>query len=231
MRVILLGPPGAGKGTQAKHISREFGIPHISTGDIFMKNITGETELGIKAKEYLDKGHLVPDEITIDLVRNRIREDDAKDGYLLDGFPRNLNQGEVLCQIIEDMGDALDAALLIDVPFEDIKERMAGRRICTSCGASYHVTFNPPHAEGYCNKCGHILAQRRDDHEEAVVERLKVYEEFTKPLISFFKEKELLITVDGTKGIEEVTEEISRVLNEAGKKHNNERFMSEVNGH
>lgn len=231
MRVILLGPPGAGKGTQARHISRRFGIPHISTGDIFMKNITGETELGKKAKEYLDKGYLVPDEITIDLVRNRIREEDAKTGYLLDGFPRNLNQGEVLCQIIEDMGEALDAALLIDVPFEDIKERMAGRRICTSCGASYHVKFNPPEVEGICNKCGHLLAQRRDDHEEAVDERLKVYEEFTKPLISFFMKKNLLVSVDGTKGIEEVTEDILDVLTEIDKKHNNEESMSEVNGH
>lgn len=231
MRVILLGPPGAGKGTQARHISRRFGIPHISTGDIFMKNITGETELGKKAKEYLDKGYLVPDEITIDLVRNRIREEDAKTGYLLDGFPRNLNQGEVLCQIIEDMGEALDAALLIDVPFEDIKERMAGRRICTSCGASYHVKFNPPEVEGICNKCGHLLAQRRDDHEEAVDERLKVYEEFTKPLISFFTQKNLLVSVDGTKGIEEVTEDILDVLTEIDKKHNNEESMSEVNGH
>lgn len=231
MRVILLGPPGAGKGTQARHISRRFGIPHISTGDIFMKNITGETELGKKAKEYLDKGYLVPDEITIDLVRNRIREEDAKTGYLLDGFPRNLNQGEVLCQIIEDMGEALDAALLIDVPFEDIKERMAGRRICTSCGASYHVKFNPPEVEGICNKCGHLLAQRRDDHEEAVDERLKVYEEFTKPLISFFTKKNLLVSVDGTKGIEEVTEDILDVLTEIDKKHNNEESMSEVNGH
>jgi len=231
MRVILLGPPGAGKGTQARHISRRFGIPHISTGDIFMKNITGETELGKKAKEYLDKGYLVPDEVTIDLVRNRIREEDAKTGYLLDGFPRNLNQGEVLCQIIEDMGEALDAALLIDVPFEDIKERMEGRRICTSCGASYHIKFNPPKEEGICNKCGHKLAQRRDDHDEAVEERLKVYEEYTKPLISFFRKKNLLVSVDGTKGIEEVTKDILDVLTEIDKKHNNEESMSEVNGH
>lgn len=230
MRVILLGPPGAGKGTQAKHISMKFHIPHISTGDIFMKNITGETELGIKAKEYLDKGYLVPDEITIDLVRNRIREDDAQAGYLLDGFPRNLNQGEVICRIIEDMGDSLDAALLIDVPLEDIKERMAGRRICTSCGATYHIRFNPPVHEGLCSRCGHILAQRRDDHEEAVDERLKVYEEYTKPLISFFQKKNLLVRVDGTRGIEEVTEEILRVLTDKDKKHNNEGFMSEVNG-
>jgi len=231
MRVILLGPPGAGKGTQARHISRRFGIPHISTGDIFMKNITGETELGKKAKEYLDKGSLVPDEITIDLVRNRIREEDAKNGYLLDGFPRNLNQGEVLCKISEDMGEGLDAALLIDVPFEDIKERMEGRRICTSCGASYHIKFNPPEEEGVCNKCGHKLAQRRDDHDEAVEERLKVYEEYTKPLIGFFRKKNLLVSVDGTKGIDEVTKTILDVLTEMDKKHNNEESMSEVNGH
>lgn len=222
MRVILLGPPGAGKGTQARHISGKFGIPHISTGDIFMKNITGETELGKKAKEYLDKGYLVPDEITIDLVINRIREDDAKNGYLLDGFPRNLNQGEVLFQTLEEMGDHLDAALLIDVPFEDIKERMEGRRICTSCGASYHIKFNPPAKEDVCSKCGHKLAQRRDDHVEAVEERLKVYEEHTKPLISFFRKKNLLVSVDGTKGIEEVTENILDVLTEMDNKDNNE---------
>lgn len=212
MRIILLGPPGAGKGTQAKFISEKFGIPHISTGDIFMRNISEGTELGRKAKNYIDQGLLVPDEVTIDLVMNRLEQEDVEEGYLLDGFPRTVYQGDVLCRMISESGQMLDAALLIDVPSSYIKERMPGRRICRFCGASYHLQFNPPNEEGLCDHCGHELAERRDDHAEAVEERLKVYEEQTMPLIDFFEKKKLLLRIDGTKEIEAVTREIFEKL-------------------
>ena len=212
MRIILLGPPGAGKGTQAKFISEKFGIPHISTGDIFMRNITEGTELGKKAKSFIDQGLLVPDEVTIDLVMNRLEQEDVEEGYLLDGFPRTVHQGEVLCRMIREGGHVLDAALLIDVPSSFIRERMPGRRICRFCGASYHLQFNPPEEVGLCDHCGHELTERRDDHGEAVEERLKVYEEQTRPLIDFFEKKELLLRIDGTKEIEAVTSEIFEKL-------------------
>lgn len=212
MRIILLGPPGAGKGTQAQFITEVFNIPHISTGDIFMKNITQGTELGKKAKEYMDRGHLVPDEVTIDLVRNRLKEEDTLNGYLLDGFPRTVHQAEVLLRITEEMGKSLDAALLINVPASYIKERMPGRRICPSCGTTYHVEFNPPKRSGICDLCQGELIQRRDDLPEAVEERLKVYEEHTLPLIGYFKERELLVSVDGTREISEVSRDIAETL-------------------
>jgi len=218
MRIILLGPPGAGKGTQAKFISEKFAIPHISTGDIFMRNITEGTELGRKAKNYIDLGLLVPDEVTIDLVMNRLEEEDAAEGYLLDGFPRTVHQGNVLCRIIDEKGQELDAALLIDVPSSYIRERMPGRRICSSCGASYHLQFNPPLKEGLCDHCGQELVQRRDDHVEAVDARLKVYEELTLPLMDFFEKKKLLVKIDGRREIEDVTREIVEKLS-AMEKH------------
>lgn len=212
MRVVLLGPPGAGKGTQAKIISKVLSVPHISTGDIFMKNIREETELGIKAKEYIHKGLLVPDEVTIGLVENRLEEEDAGEGYLLDGFPRTLSQGEALLNHLESSHKMLDAVVFLDVPHEELLLRMEGRRVCSSCGASYHLTFNPPREMEVCNLCSGHLIIRKDDTEEAVKERLRVYESETKPLVHFFELKGLLRKVDGTKEIDEVTEDVLEAL-------------------
>lgn len=211
MKIILLGPPGAGKGTQAKSISNRYSIPHISTGDIFRKNISENTPLGIEAKSYMDKGQLVPDEVTINMVKDRLVQDDCKDGYLLDGFPRTVSQAEALQEFLEQRGESLNTALLINVPNEFILERMTGRRVCPSCGASYHIKFNPP-ANGKCELCGADIVQRKDDTAETVKERLDVYEKQTQPLIDYYKEKKLLSTVDGTKAINEVFEGICDVL-------------------
>lgn len=212
MRIILLGPPGAGKGTQAQHISKLFNVPHISTGDIFMKNISQGTELGRKAKDFMDKGQLVPDELTIKLVEDRLEEEDTRDGYLLDGFPRTENQAKVLGELLEGKGEALDVALLIDVPESVIKSRMLGRRVCPSCGATYHIAFNPPKSEGTCDKCQSKLIQRKDDLPEAVEERLRVYTISTRPLIAYYRGKGILKTVEGEKEIGEVSRSITNVL-------------------
>jgi adenylate kinase len=212
MRILLLGPPGAGKGTQAQHICRLFNIPHISTGDIFMKNISQGTELGRKAKDFMDKGQLVPDELTIKLVEDRLEEEDTKTGYLLDGFPRTENQARVLGELLESKGEALDVALHIDVPETVIKSRMLGRRVCPSCGATYHIEFNPPKTEGICDKCDTNLIQRKDDLPEAVEARLKVYTISTRPLIEFYRRKGILKVVEGDREIEEVSESITRSL-------------------
>ncbi len=214
MRLILLGPPGAGKGTQAKFISERYHLPHISTGDLFMRNMTNKTPLGLKAKEYMDQGLLVPDHLTIDLVKDRLEEEDAKVGYLLDGFPRTVNQAKVLCDLLDEMGESLDGALLIDVPSAVLRQRMPGRRICPACGATYHVDFNPSEVDGICDRCHHELIQRRDDREEAVEERLRVYEKHTLPLLSFFKERDLLKVIDGTQPIEDVFASIKQALKE-----------------
>lgn len=212
MRMILLGPPGAGKGTQAKLISEKYSIPHISTGDIFRKNISEKTPLGIKAKEYMDKGQLVPDELTIDLVKDRLTNEDCKGGFLLDGFPRTVKQAEALEDFLRDKGKAIDTALLINVPNEFILERMTGRRVCPSCGASYHIKYNPPIHSDKCDVCGSDIIQRKDDSEETVSERLDVYKKQTQPLIDFYKERNLLSVVDGTKAINEVFEGICALL-------------------
>lgn len=212
MRIILLGPPGAGKGTQAQHISRLFNVPHISTGDIFMKNISQGTELGRKAKDFMDKGQLVPDELTIKLVEDRLEEEDTKNGYLLDGFPRTENQAKVLGSLLEGKGEALDVALHIDVPATVIKSRMLGRRVCPSCGATYHIAFNPPKAVGMCDKCQSKLIQRKDDLPEAVEERLRVYTISTRPLIQYYKHKGILRVVEGEKEIKEVSKSITSIL-------------------
>ena len=211
MKIILLGPPGAGKGTQAKSISNRYSIPHISTGDIFRKNISENTPLGIEAKKYMDNGQLVPDEVTINMVKDRLQDDDCKNGYLLDGFPRTVSQAEALQKFIEDRDEKLDSALLINVPRDFILERMTGRRVCPSCGASYHVKFNPAN-DGKCELCGSEVIQRKDDTVETVEERLDVYEKQTQPLIDYYREKNLLSQVDGTKAINEVFESISDVL-------------------
>ena len=212
MKIVLLGPPGAGKGTQAKSISNRYSIPHISTGDIFRKNISEETPLGIEAKQYIDNGQLVPDEVTINMVKDRLTWEDCKNGYLLDGFPRTVAQAEALETFLDSRDENIDTALLIDVPMEFILERMTGRRVCGSCGASYHVKFNPTKVEGICDVCGSEVVQRKDDREDTVRERLDVYERQTQPLIDFYKEKNLLSTVDGTKAINEVFNDICELF-------------------
>lgn len=212
MKIVLLGPPGAGKGTQAKSISNRYSIPHISTGDIFRKNISENTPLGVEAKKYIDNGQLVPDEVTINMVKDRLTHDDCRKGYLLDGFPRTVQQAEALEEFLLNRSEKIDTALLIDVPMSFILERMTGRRVCPSCGASYHVKFNPPSTEGKCDVCGSDVIQRKDDTEETVSERLDVYQKQTQPLIDFYKNKEQLSVVDGTKAINEVFESICDIL-------------------
>lgn len=212
MNIILLGPPGAGKGTQAKAISKEYSIPHISTGDIFRYNISNGTPLGVEAKKYIDKGHLVPDNLTIDLIKDRLNNDDCKNGFLLDGFPRTVNQAEALEDLLKGMQKKLNTALLIDVPKSFIIDRMTGRRVCINCGASYHVRYNPTKAEGKCDVCGSDVIQRADDTESTVSERLEVYDAQTQPLINFYKEKNLLSVVDGTQTIEDVFKDIVDIL-------------------
>lgn len=212
MKIVLLGPPGAGKGTQAKSISNRYSIPHISTGDIFRKNISENTPLGVEAKRYMDNGQLVPDEVTINMVKDRLQDDDCKNGYLLDGFPRTVHQAEALQEFLEEIGEELDTTLCIDVPMNFILERMTGRRVCPSCGASYHVKFNPPTIAGKCDVCGSDVIQRKDDTEDTVQERLDVYQRQTQPLIDFYKNKNQLSVVDGTKAINKVFESICKIL-------------------
>ncbi|MCM1989666.1 adenylate kinase [Oceanirhabdus seepicola] len=217
MRIILLGAPGAGKGTQAKSISNKYNIPHISTGDIFRKNISERTPLGIEAKKYIDNGQLVPDELTIDIIKSRLVEEDCENGYLLDGYPRTVEQAKALDVFLNEREANLDTALLIKVPREFILERMTGRRVCPSCGASYHVKFNPPKNEGICDICGSDIIQRDDDAEITVNKRLDIYEAQTHPLIEYYKSRDLLSEVDGTQAINDVFESVSKVLNELRK--------------
>lgn len=212
MKIIMLGAPGAGKGTQAKRIAAEYSIPHISTGDIFRANIRDNTELGKKAKEYMDKGLLVPDELTCDLVMKRTSEEDCKDGFVLDGFPRTIPQAEALTKAMEERGLSMDAAVDVEVPDENIIGRMAGRRFCPKCGATYHLTALPPKKEGVCDNDGENLIIRDDDKEETVKNRLSVYHKETQPLIDYYKKAQILKTVDGTKTADEVFEEIKAVL-------------------
>lgn len=199
LRLILLGPPGAGKGTQASAIVKEFNIPHISTGDIFRENIKNRTELGNKAKEYMDKGLLVPDEIVISIVEDRLKEDDCKEGFLLDGFPRTLNQGEALDKVLSNMDLKLDKVINLNVDNEILIERAIGRRICKDCGAVFHVKFTPPKEEGVCDLCGGDLYQRDDDTVETISKRIEVYYKQTEPLIDYYSEKGLILDVDGSK--------------------------------
>ncbi|AKN32957.1 adenylate kinase [Clostridium carboxidivorans P7] len=217
MKIILLGPPGAGKGTQAKLISEKFSIPHISTGDIFRKNISEKTPLGIEAKTYMDNGKLVPDEVTIGIVKDRLMEDDCKNGFLLDGFPRTVKQAEALDSFLNDNEQKIDTALLIDVPKEFILERMTGRRVCSKCGASYHIKFNPSKIEGKCDACDGALIQRKDDTEATVKERLDVYDRQTQPLIQYYKDQDILSAVEGTGEITKVFDKICNVLGAVGK--------------
>lgn len=212
MNIILLGPPGAGKGTQAKQISNKYNIPHISTGDIFRKNISEKTELGVKAQGYINKGLLVPDELTIDIVKDRLNNDDCKNGFLLDGFPRTVKQAEALDLFLGDKGHKIDCALLIKVPESSILERMTGRRTCLKCGASYHIKFNPPKIAGKCDICGSDIIQRKDDSEETVQERIDVYNRQTEPLIDYYTSIKILCAVDGTQDIDVVFENICDIL-------------------
>lgn len=204
MRLIIMGPPGAGKGTQAAKIVDEFNIVHISTGDIFRQNIKDETELGQQVKDILDKGQLVPDDITIQMVKNRLEEEDVKKGFLLDGFPRSLPQAKALDEILEEQGIKLDRVLNIDVDPEILVDRISGRRVC-SCGASFHIEANPPKKEGICDECGGELIQRADDNEETVKDRINVYETQTAPLIDYYEKQDLVFTVDGSQGIDEIS--------------------------
>lgn len=212
MKIIMLGAPGAGKGTQAKKIAEKYGIPHISTGDIFRANIKGGTELGMKAKTFMDQGMLVPDEITIGMLMDRINEADCVKGYVLDGFPRTIPQAESLTEALKERGEAIDYAVNVDVPDENIINRMSGRRACLTCGATYHVTFNPPKAEGVCDTCGSNLVLRADDQPETVKNRLKVYHDQTQPLIDYYKEAGVLKEVDGTQDMGKVFADIVEIL-------------------
>lgn len=212
MKIIMLGAPGAGKGTQAKKIAAKYEIPHISTGDIFRANIKGGTELGMKAKTFMDQGMLVPDEITIGMLMDRIHEDDCANGYVLDGFPRTIPQAESLAKALGAAGEAIDFAVNVDVPDDNIVSRMGGRRACVACGATYHVQFNAPKQEGICDSCGEKLILRDDDKPETVQKRLNVYHEQTQPLIDYYKKAGVLKEVDGTKNMEEVFKDIVSIL-------------------
>ena len=204
MKIIMLGAPGAGKGTQAKQIAEKYGIPHISTGDIFRANIKNNTELGRKAKEFMDQGLLVPDELTCDLVMDRIAEDDCKNGFVLDGFPRTIPQAEALDAALAKTGQKMDFAIDVDVADENIVNRMGGRRACLNCGATYHIVSIPTKQEGICDKCGNPVVLRDDDKPETVQRRLTVYHEQTQPLIAYYKKQGILKSVDGSQPMEKV---------------------------
>ncbi len=214
MKIIMLGAPGAGKGTQAIKIAEKYGIPHISTGDIFRANIKNGTELGKKAKEYMDKGSLVPDELTCDLVVDRIHQDDCANGFVLDGFPRTIPQAEALDKALKKDNEKMDFAIDIEVPDDSIVKRMGGRRACVNCGATYHVVSAPPKVEGICDHCGGKLTIRDDDKPETVQHRLSVYHEQTQPLIDFYKKAGILHSVDGTKQLDEVFADVVKILGE-----------------
>ncbi len=212
MKIIMLGAPGAGKGTQAKMIAEKYGIPHVSTGDIFRANIKSGTELGMEAKKYMDQGLLVPDELTVKILLDRVAQEDCAEGYVLDGFPRTIPQAKVLDKALSELGDSIDYAINVDVPDENIVKRMSGRRACPSCGATYHIEHVPPKTGGICDKCGKELVLRDDDKPETVLNRLKVYHDQTRPLIDFYTEKGVLKTVDGTLDRQDVFAAITDIL-------------------
>ena len=212
MKIIMLGAPGAGKGTQAKKIAEKYHIPHISTGDIFRANIKNGTELGMKAKSYMDQGQLVPDDVTIGMLLDRISQEDCAEGYVLDGFPRTIPQAESLTKALEERGESMDYAINVDVPDQTIVTRMAGRRACLACGATYHIVYNAPKKENVCDVCGEGLVLRDDDKPETVQKRLTVYHDQTKPLIDYYGKAGILVTVDGTQDLNKVFEDIVSVL-------------------
>ena len=212
MKIIMLGAPGAGKGTQAKMIASKYEVPHISTGDIFRANIKNGTELGMEAKKYMDQGLLVPDELTVRILLDRVAQADCANGYVLDGFPRTIPQAKVLDEALSNLGDKIDYAINVDVPDENIIRRMSGRRACLTCGATYHIEHVPPKKEGICDTCGAELVLRDDDKAETVKNRLDVYHKQTQPLIDFYSEKGVLKSVDGTVPMEEVFAAITAIL-------------------
>ncbi len=212
MKIVMLGAPGAGKGTQAKMIADKYSIPHISTGDIFRANIKEGTPLGLEAKSYMDQGKLVPDELTVKILLDRVAKDDCKNGYVLDGFPRTIPQANVLKDALSKQNDKIDFAINVDVPDENIARRMSGRRACVTCGATYHIEHVPPKTEGVCDKCGSELILRDDDKPETVLNRLKIYHEQTQPLIDFYNNEGILKEVDGTVDVKVVFENIVKIL-------------------
>lgn len=212
MQIIMMGAPGAGKGTQAAKIAAKYGIPQISTGDMFRSAVAEGTELGKQAKEYMSAGKLVPDEVTIGIVRERLAKDDCKAGFILDGFPRTVEQADALKKILSDLGKNISAVINIDVPLEDLIERGVGRRICKSCGATYHIKFHAPAKENICDACGGELYQRADDTAETMTKRLSVYEASTRPLIDYYKAAGVYVEIDGRQSIAAVTEALNKVL-------------------
>lgn len=212
MKIIMLGAPGAGKGTQAKMLADKYGIPHISTGDIFRANIKAGTELGKKAKTYMDQGLLVPDELVCDLVVDRVQQEDCAKGYILDGFPRTIPQAEALDNALEALGQKIDYAVNVEVPDANIVKRMGGRRACVNCGGTYHLEYLPTKVEGICDRCGGELILRDDDKPETVQKRLNIYHEQTQPLIDYYTAKDALVEVDGTQEIQTVFEDIVKIL-------------------
>lgn len=214
LRTVLLGPPGAGKGTQAAKIVDKYGIPHISTGDIFRENIKKGTELGKKAQEYMNRGELVPDDLVIEIATTRLLEDDCRNGFLLDGFPRTVHQAEKLDEFLAAHGGQLDKVIDIAVGKDELMTRLTGRRVCKNCGASYHIVNIPPAKEGICDRCGGPLIQRADDNTETVANRIEVYEDQTKPLINYYEQAGKIVHIDGTTGLENVFADIVKALGE-----------------
>jgi adenylate kinase len=212
MKIIMLGAPGAGKGTQAKMLAEKYGIPHVSTGDIFRANIKNQTELGMEAKKYMDQGLLVPDELTVKILLDRVAKDDCKNGYVLDGFPRTIPQAEVLDKAVSELNESIDFAINVDVKDENIIRRMSGRRACLKCGATYHIEHIPPKQEGICDTCGSELVLRDDDKPETVQKRLAVYHEQTQPLIDYYNKKGILREVDGSQDMKDVFNAIVAIL-------------------
>ena len=212
MKIIMLGAPGAGKGTQAKMLAEKYGIPHVSTGDIFRANIKNQTELGMEAKKYIDQGLLVPDELTVKILLDRVAKDDCKNGYVLDGFPRTIPQAEVLDKAVSELNESIDFAINVDVKDENIIRRMSGRRACLKCGATYHIEHIPPKQEGICDTCGSELVLRDDDKPETFKKRLEVYHEQTQPLIDYYNKKGILREVDGSQDMKDVFNAIVSIL-------------------
>jgi adenylate kinase len=212
MRLVLLGAPGAGKGTQAKKLIEKHGIPQVSTGDILRQSVADGTPLGKEAKSYMDKGELVPDSVVLGLVEERLQQDDARKGYILDGFPRNTAQAEALDGMLEKLSMPITAAVSVDVPFEDLMKRLTGRRTCKTCGQMYNVYFSPPAKEGVCDKCGGELYQRDDDREETIKKRLDVYQSQTAPLIDYYGKKGILKSIEGTGNIDEIFSKLVATL-------------------
>ncbi len=212
MRVVFLGPPGAGKGTQAARLAERMGLPHIATGDIFRQAIKNETNLGREIRKYLDSGKLVPDEVTVAVVRERLEQEDCSRGFVLDGFPRTFGQATALDSVLSDMGISIDVAISLSVRDEEIMRRLGGRRVCTGCGATYHITANPSREEGRCDLCGSELHQRQDDREETILERLAVYRQQTAPLLDYYRGQGKLLEINGEQNLDSVTQDIAAAV-------------------